>query len=394
MPQTRTPDDLARAADAVTTAVGRAVDDGRAHGVAWLLAHGDDVATGCAGEAAPGRPVRRDSLFRISSVTKPVVAAAALALVDAGLLDLGAPVDAWLPELADRRVLADPRGPLDATVPADRPTTVRDVLESRTGLGMDFTSPDPDPVLAELAARGLHTGPPAPQADPDPDTWLRVVGGVPLVEQPGTSWRYHLPMQLLGVLVARAAGGSLPAVLRARVLDPVGMPDTGFHVPAAHLDRFGRQWLTGPGGAAEVYDEPDGQWARPPAFPDGGAGLVSTVDDLHAFARVLRAGGTARDGTRVLAPATVADMLAPHVGPLGDDRRGAWGLGVGLCRVDMPDGRHAGTYGWDGGLGSTWWSDPVADVTLVVLTTDAWTSPEPSPVFRQAWAAAFGGTAD
>ncbi|MFS0706281.1 serine hydrolase domain-containing protein, partial [Cellulomonas sp. 179-A 9B4 NHS] len=367
--------------------------DGRTHGAAWLVAHAGDVVTGAAGEASPGRPVRPDSLFRISSVTKPVVAAAALALVDAGLLALDAPVDTWLPELADRRVLVDPRGPLDATVPAERPTTVRDLLESRAGLGMDFTATHADPVLEALAARGLHAGPPAPQAAPDPDTWVRVVAEVPLSEQPGTRWRYHLPLQLLGVLVARAAGGALPAVLRARVLDPVGMPGTEFHVPPDRLARLGRQWVTGPDGAPLVYDEPDGQWARPPAFPDGGGGLVSTVADLHAFARMLRAGGTAADGTRVLAAATVADMLRPHVGPLGADTGGAWGLGIGLCRVDAPDGRHAGSHGWDGGLGATWWTDPVSDVVLVLLTTDAWASPEASALFREVWAAAFGGSA-
>ncbi len=384
---------LDRSADGVAVAVERALADGRTHGAAWLVAHGDDAVTGAAGEASPGRPVRPDSLFRVSSVTKPVVAAAALALVDAGLLDLDAPVDAWLPELADRRVLVDPRGPLDVTVPADRPPTVRDLLESRVGLGLDFTATHADPVLEALAARGLHAGPPAPQADPEPGTWLRAVGDVPLSEQPGTRWRYHVPLQLLGVLVARAAGGPLPAVLRARVLDPVGMPDTGFHVPTDRLERLGRQWMTGPDGSSVLYDEPDGQWSRPPAFPDGGSGLVSTVADLHAFARMLRAGGTAADGTRVLAATTVADMLRPHVGPLGDDERGAWGLGIGLCRVDMPDGRHAGSHGWDGGLGATWWTDPVADVVVVLLTTDAWASPEPSPLFREVWAAAFGGSA-
>ncbi|WP_168800409.1 serine hydrolase domain-containing protein [Cellulomonas telluris] len=376
---------------AVAALLDRAVTDGRVHGAAWLVARGDDVVTGTAGEAAPGRAVRRDTLFRLSSTTKPVVAAAALTLVDDGTLGLDAPVDRWLPELAGRRVLADPAGPLDATVPAERPITVRDVLESRIGLGFDFTSEGPDPVLAALAAGGLHVGPPAPQADPDPDTWLAVVGGVPLAEQPGTRWRYHLPMQVLGVLVARAAGAPLPQVLRARVLDPAGMTRTGFHVPADQRHRFGRQWATGPGGDVTVYDEPDGQWARPPAFPDGGAGLVATVDDVHAFARVLRAGGTADDGTRVLAAGTVEAMLSPHVGPLGDDGRGAWGLGIGLCRLDMPDGRRAGTYGWDGGLGSTWWTDPVQDVVAVLLTTDAWTSPEPSPLFQAFWSAAFGG---
>ena len=235
--------------------------------------------SGAAGTGAP------DTIFRISSVTKPVVAALAMQLVDDGLLSLDDPVDALLPELADRRVLRSPDGPIDDTVPAERPITVRDVLEFRLGLGMDFAGPFPGTVLGALAERGLPVGPPAPQAAPAPDEWMRIVGSVPLSHQPGARWLYNTGAQVLGVLVARAAGRPLPELLAERLLDPLGMTDTGFHVPPDQRGRFGRQWL-GP----EVYDEPDGQWATPPAFPDAASGLVSTVADLHAFAASLRDG--------------------------------------------------------------------------------------------------------
>ena len=243
------------------------------HGAAWLVDRAGDVSSGAAGSSAV------DSIFRISSVTKPVVATLAMGLVDDGLLRLDDPVDALLPELADRRVLRTPDGPIDDTVPADRPITVRDVLEFRLGLGMDFAGPFPGTVLGALAEQGLPVGPPAPQASPAPDEWMRIVGSVPLSHQPGERWLYNTGAQVLGVLVARAAGRPLPELLAERLLDPLGMTDTGFHVPPDRLERFGRQWL-GP----EVYDEPDGQWATPPAFPDAASGLVSTVADLHAFA--------------------------------------------------------------------------------------------------------------
>ena len=226
------------------------------HGAAWLVDRAGDVSSGAAGGSA------LDTIFRISSVTKPVVAALAMGLVDDGLLRLDDPVDALLPELADRRVLRDPDGPIEDTVPAERPITVRDVLEFRLGLGMDFAGPFPGTVLGALGERGLPVGPPAPQASPGPTSGC------------GSSAACRSP-------TSRVRGGSTTRVRRCsacssharrtdpcrtllaeRLLDPLGMTDTGFHVPPDRLGRFGRQWL-GP----EVYDEPDGQWAHAARVP-------------------------------------------------------------------------------------------------------------------------------
>ena len=199
---------------------------------------------------------------------------------------------------------------------------------------------------------------------------MRIVGSVPLSHQPGARWLYNTGAQVLGVLVARAAGRPLPELLAERLLDPLGMTDTGFHVPPDRLGRFGRQWL-GP----EVYDEPDGQWATPPAFPDA----------------AVRAGVDGRGPARVR-----GEPAHGRPGRCRTARRGAhdadgegWGLGIGVKLADLPDGRHAGSYGWDGGLGSTWWTDPVTDTIAILLTTDAWTSPQPTPVFTDFWRAAF-----
>jgi CubicO group peptidase (beta-lactamase class C family) len=372
--------------------VAAAVTDGQVPGAAWRVERGGEVAVGAAGTHTPGGDdaMDPDAVFRIASTTKPVVAAAALALVDDGLLDLDGPVDAHLPELADRVVLADPADAAAGTVPARRAITVRDVLTFRLGLGLDFTAPWPTPTVAALAATGLPAGPPQPQAAPPPDEWLRRVASVPLAHQPGERWLYHVGASVLGVLVARAAGRALPDVLAERVLEPLGLSDTGFGVPAHARSRLGPHW-TPPDedGRRDCYDPPDGQWSRPPAFPDAGDGLVSTVHDLTAFAAMLRAGGRAPDGRRVLREATVAAMLTEQVGPV-DDEGGGWGLGLGVRRTDEPGGRSAGSYGWDGGLGSSWWSDPVTGVTAVLLTNQMWSSPTPPPVFDAFRAVAFG----
>ena len=328
----------------------RHVEAGALPGAAWLVAadgafgsaadgafgntadgaFGGEVARGAAGTSGPpdGAPIRPETPFRISSNSKPIVAALAMALVDDGTLRLDAPVDDALPELADRRVLADPAGPLSDTVPARRPITARDCLEFRLGWGIDFTG-GPNFLLSAMADRGLATGPPAPQANPPPDEWLRRLGGLPLAYQPGERWLYNAGASVLSVLISRVSGRSLPDLLAQRLTEPMGMRDTAFWLPA---DRLGPHWLPSPDGAApEVYDPPDGQWSTPPAFPDGADGLVSSVDDLAAFEAMLRAGGVAADGTRVLSEDAVRAMITDQVGQIDPDGTG-WGLGVGCAR--------------------------------------------------------------
>ena len=156
-------------------------------GLAWLVARRGEVHVGVAGTLATdgGAAVRRDTLFRISSMTKPITAVAALILTDECTLRLDEPVDRLLPELAERRVLANAAGPFDDTVPAARPITLRDVLTFRLGLGMDFAATGPQPVLTAVAELGLGIGPPAPAGPPEPDESMRRLGTLPLAHQPG-----------------------------------------------------------------------------------------------------------------------------------------------------------------------------------------------------------------
>jgi CubicO group peptidase (beta-lactamase class C family) len=366
---------------------------GSAAGSVWAAARDGQVHVGWAGtteEGGAGRPIARDTIFRLSSMTKPITAVAVLQLVEDCVLRLDDPVDELLPELADRRVLRDPAGPLDDTVPAARPISVRDVLTFRLGLGMDMEHWDrPQPVLERAAELGLGAGPPAPQQAPPMDEWIRLLGELPLSYQPGERWLYHIGADVAGVLVARAAGRPFPDVLRERIFEPLGMIDTAFHVPPAKLDRFGPLTAVDPAsGALGTYDPVDGQWSRPPAFPGGGAGLVSTVDDYLAFAGMLLAGGTAR-GERILAPATVASMVAVHVerGPDPDGALG-WGLGLAVHRRQTGIALTPGSYGWDGGLGTSWANDPGNRLAGVLLTNRAWSSPHPPAVMQDFWTCA------
>lgn len=369
---------------------------GSAAGAVWAVARHGDLHVGVAGtteEGGDGTPIRRDTIFRLSSMTKPITAVAVLTLVEDCVLRLDDPVDDLLPELADRRVMRDTSGPLDDTVPAERPITVRDVLTLRLGLGMDMAHWDrPQPLVERLADLGLGGGPPQPQVPPPPDEFMRRLGTLPLAHQPGARWLYDVGADVAGVLVARASGRSFPDFLRHRIFEPLGMRDTGFWVPPEHRARFGPLWIQEPSGAVRMLDPVDGQWSSPPAFPSGAAGLVSTVDDVAVFARMLLDGGIA-NGVRILSPAAVAAMVTPHV-PQGPDPDGhvAWGLGVGV-RVRRTGIAHpVGTYGWDGGLGSSWANDPVHRMIGILLTNRAWSAPARPPIVQDFWTAATAAT--
>lgn len=374
------------------------VETDRVGGVAWLAARGDDVEVGVAGTLTRGEdaPVQRDSIFRIASMTKPITAVAALALVEECRLRLDDPVDDLLPELADRKVLVDGRGPLDGdTVAANRPITVHDLLTFRLGLGMDFEAPWPQPLLDAMGELGLGAGPPEPQVPPPPDEWIRRLSTLPLLYQPGARWLYNVGADVLGVLVARAAGQSFEDVLRTRVFEPLGMKDTAFWT--ADTQRLGTCYARNPeSGERWVYDAPGGAWSTAPAFPSGAAGLVSTVDDIHAFGRMLLAGGRLPDGERLLSRAAVAAMTTDQLGvaagapgPSPDVSQG-WGFGVSVQLRRRALAPSVGGYGWAGGLGSSWANDPAEDLVGVVLTTDMFASAFPPPaVIQDFWTATY-----
>ena len=368
----------------------RHVGDDRLPGLVALVCHGDDVHVEALGSLeVDGRPAARDSIFRISSTTKPITAAAALVVVEEGLIALDEPVDHLLPELAERQVLRRMDGPLDETVPASRAITPRDLLTFTFGFGMVmemFSSPRPWPVVQAAEELRLSTiGPPDPAEQPEPDTWIAGLGTLPLMAQPGERWLYNTAASVLGVLIARAAAEPLAEVLRSRILEPLEMRDTAFWT---RPDRLATAYRPAPSGL-EVWDEPDGTWSRPPAFCDGAAGLVSTADDLLAFSRMLL-----RDGAPVLsaqsARAMITDQLTPAQkahGGLGREFFNGRSWGFGQAVLD------SGAFGWDGGFGTSWLVDPGRDLTVIVLTQRMFETPEAPQVHRDIQSAAYGALA-
>ena len=335
-------------------------------------------------------PVRRDSIFRIASMTKPVTAVAALMLVEAGKLRLDEPVDRLLPELANRRVLRTLASPLDDTVPASRPITVEDVLTFRLGLGLLF---DPDPPIQSLVAGLPGFGMPDPTCPLTPDAYMQRLRDVPLMSQPGERWLYTVGSNVLGVLVARAAGKPLDVVFREWILGPLGMSDTGFWIPREKLART----ITGymPDGKELVlFDAPDGRYARLPAFPAGDSGLVSTADDFARFAKFLFT-GRAPDGRQLISLALLKAMQTNYLTAAqmadGEMILGAgwgWGYGVGVVVGNNPYGISRGAYGWNGGFGTSWFNEPAQALTAVLLTQRVFDSPDPPQVHKDFWRAA------
>lgn len=363
------------------------VGEARVPGLVVLVARGEDVHVEARGTLAiGGRPARRDSIFRISSTSKPITAAATLAVVGEGLLELDEPVERLLPELADRRVLRQMDGPLDETIPAARAVTTRDLLTFTFGFGMAlemFMSATPWPIVTAAEELDLSTiGPPNPDVQPDPDTWIAGLGRLPLMAQPGERWLYNTGASVLGVLLARATGEPFADVLRTRIFEPLDMRDTGFWTD--RTDRLATAYRPTAEGLV-VWDEPTGTWSHAPAFGDGGAGLVATVDDLLAFARMLLA-----DGAPVLSGEAVHEMTSDRLtaaqkahGGLGRDFFA--GRSWGFCQAVREDG----AFGWDGGFGTSWLVDPAHGLIAIVLTQRMFETSEPPQVHRDIQAAAY-----
>jgi CubicO group peptidase (beta-lactamase class C family) len=299
-------------------------------------------------------------------------------LVEEGVLTLDAPAERWLPEIAHRRVLGRLDGPVGDTVPARRPITVRDLLTFTLGFGATFD--ESLPIQRAITELELVNDKPVPMTPHAPDEWMRRFGTLPLMHQPGERWMYNTGSLLQGVLVARASDRDFPAFVHERILAPLGMRDTGFFVPAEKLERYaGCGLFTDPQTRVASRMDGDGvqsAYSRPPVFPSGAAGLVSTVDDYLLFARMLMDGGR-HGGVRLLRAETVREMttdrLTPEQAAAGMFFPGffdTWGWGYGVGVVKAPDAVSPvpGRYGWDGGFGTSWFNDPKRDLIAIAMT--------------------------
>jgi CubicO group peptidase (beta-lactamase class C family) len=380
------------------------VERGDVPGLVTLISRRGEVHVDAIGDKAlGGDPVERDTIFRISSMTKPITAAAAMILIEECRLRLDEPVDRLLPELAERKVLRRLEGPLDETVPAERPITVRDLLTFRMGMGLVTAMPGTYPIQRAMDELQLGQGPPDPSTPPAPDEWMRRLGTLPLMYQPGEKWMYNTGADVLGVLIARASGRPFEDFLRERLFEPLGMKDTGFFVPAEKMERlatsYGTDFAT---GEIELYDEPGGRWSRPPAFPSGAAGLVSTVDDYLAFGRMMLNRGKC-GAERILSRPSVEAMTTDHLTPEQKAVSGlvpgffdncGWGFGVSVVTRRNEPAATIGKFGWDGGMGTSWYSDPAEEMVTILMTQRAWTSASPPPVCRDFWTLAYAAIDD
>ncbi|MCZ8523029.1 serine hydrolase domain-containing protein [Paenibacillus caseinilyticus] len=379
------------------------VERGEVPGIVAMIYRRGEVHAEAFGALTPGgAPVRRDSIFRIASMTKPIIAAAAMILVEECRLRLDDPVDELLPELAGRRVLRRLDGPVDDTVAANRPITLRDLLTFRLGFGAVMAPPGTYPIQEAIAEAGLAPSPTPPAVTPD--EWMKRLGQLPLLHQPGEAWMYHTGSDILGVLIARASGQELEAFLKQRLFDPLGMKDTGFHVPAAKADRLPAVYVRDPEtGGLRVFDDPQkSAWTRPPVFASGGGGLVSTAGDYLAFCRMLL--GKGRLGReRILSRPAVELMTADHLTAEQKEAAGAgrffgghsgWGFGgaVNLRRTQL--WQTPGRFGWDGGFGTSGYTDPQEDLTGILLTQRMMESPQGPRVFTDFWTLVYQSLED
>jgi CubicO group peptidase (beta-lactamase class C family) len=315
-----------------------------------------------------GLPMQRDTIFRIASMSKPVTVAAAMALVEDGRFALAAPVASVLPEIADLRVMANPSGPLEKTVPLRRPITFDDLMTHRSGLAYAFSV---GPPLSRAYGKLMFRQ--------DQDRWLTELAQLPLAHQPGDRLTYSHATDVLGIALSRIEGKPLSEVLADRIFGPLGMTDTGFAVSREGRRRSATMYKLDESGM--LRDDVMGPApVTPPTFCAGGAGLWSTADDYLVFARMLLGGG-AVDGVRVLSEESVRLMRTDRLTDeqkqhpfLGMPFWSGRGFGLNLSVVTDPAKSRQlygpgglGTFSWPGAYGTWWQADPSADLIMLYL---------------------------
>jgi CubicO group peptidase (beta-lactamase class C family) len=320
------------------------------------------------------KPMRSDTLFRIASMSKPITSVAALMLLEEGLLRLDDPIERWLPEFAKPRVLRHLEGPLEDTVPAERSITVCDLLTHRPGFVSHFFACGP---IAD-AVNKFSTHPLLLNPAMDPDTWLRHLADLPLVSQPGSTINYGWATDVLGLLIGRAAQIGFAEFLRTRLFEPLGMFDTGFHVPLEKRERLSVGYGMA-GGRRTVNDNPaTSLWNLPPLSPSGSAGLVSTASDFLQFSTLLLNGGVGNN-VRILSRKTIELMTSDFLTPAqrampfhgAIDFWSGQGFGLGVSVIDHLGGQSElgspGKYSWGGAYGTWWFNDPREKLSAVLM---------------------------
>ena len=363
--------------------LGRLIDAGHIPGTVSLVARQEKVvhfeAAGLRNVEA-GLPMERDTIFRLYSQTKPVTGAAVMMLFEEGHFLLTDPIAKYLPEFAEMEVYLGERDGEIRTEPAS-PITIQQLATHTAGLTYGFF---PTPV-GRMYADVLDA--PSDSSPPDSlEAWVAALAELPLVAQPGTEWHYSVGMDVLGRLVEVVSGMSFGEFLQQRIFDPLGMVDTGFHVPDDKLDRFAANYMPTADGGMQLADAPDtSSYRRPPAVEMGGGGLVGTVGDYLRFAQMLANRGE-YGGKRLLGRRTVEFMTSNHLTPnfpddpmttlfgmLGAGDR-AWGVGFGITGSVVTNPATSGlpvskgTFAWGGAATTHFWVDYEEDLVGIVHT--------------------------
>lgn len=339
--------------------------------------HGRLAHRSVLGHASPERgvPLAEDTLFRIYSMTKPVTSVALMMLVEEGRISLDDPVERWIPSWRDLRVWrAGAAGAFD-TVPVERPMRVLDLMRHTSGLTYGFQHRTPVDALYRSARLDPF------ERDSLAD-FVEALAAAPLEFSPGTGWNYGVSTDVVGHLVALASGQPFDAFVRTRILAPLGMHDTGFHVPGEKAARLADCYVRTPEGTL-APGALGGDVRRPPAAPSGGGGLVGTAHDYLRFCEALRRGGEL-GGVRLLGPKTLALMRMNHL-PEGRDLAALappgmfaevpyQGVGFGLGFATVVDPARCGVasspgeFSWGGMASTAFWVDPVEHVSVVFMT--------------------------
>jgi len=312
-------------------------------------------------DPANGAPMAKDSIFRIYSMTKPIVSVAAMMLWEEGRFLLSDPIEKYLPELEDRKV-AVAHGAEIELVDAERPITIQDLLRHTSGLTYEFRGSGP--VHKMYMAEKIYS---RNQSNADQ---VATLGRLPLIAQPGARWEYSRSTDVLGRLVEVLSGLTLSEYLRQFILAPLGMVDTAFHVPAHELARLAEAYPKDPdtGSGVQLINVREA-----PKFESGGGGLVSTAGDYARFLQMLLNRGRF-DGVRFLSRKTIELMTADHLGPISgapDLLLPGYGFGLGFAvRLQAgisPVPGSVGQYFWGGLAGTTFWVDPAEELFAIML---------------------------
>ncbi|WP_395710917.1 serine hydrolase domain-containing protein [Reyranella sp.] len=363
----------------------RWVDTGRLAGMVTVVMRRGELAfaeTVGKADIERNRPMRPDTIFRFYSMTKPLTSTAIMMLYEEGHFQLDDPISRFIPAFANPRVYAGgSRGKIDS-VPAEREITFRDLLTHTSGLTYGFMESNPVDALYRSKTNGVDFQ----TADTSLKDLVERLGTFPLIAQPGKAWNYSVATDVLGYLVEVISGQPFQTYLKEKVLAPLGMVDTDFHVPADKHERFAANYQAGAssangGGKLELIDDPGkSKYLAPRRVNSGGGGLVSTASDYLRFCKMMLNKGEI-DGVRLLGRKTVELMTMNHLkGDMADmgmprfSESTYYGVGFGLGFSVMIDPAKAhilgtpGEYAWGGAASTAFWCDPKEDMAVVLLT--------------------------